>query len=75
MSYLFRLFLAMAFPWILFLIKDKPLPALIAIILQATIIGWIPASLWAWNESQSKAIETKQTLKQKKTTPSTHTKP
>lgn len=74
MSYLFRLFLAVTFPWILFLIEDKPLQAFIAIILQATIIGWIPASLWAWNESKQTVIQIKPSSKKNKTTSSINTK-
>ena len=40
--------LAIFFPWIVLLIYDNPGGALVAIILQATIIGWLPASIWAW---------------------------
>jgi uncharacterized membrane protein YqaE (UPF0057 family) len=41
-------FLAIFFPWIVFLIYDNPGAAFIALIMQTTIIGWIPASIWAW---------------------------
>ena len=44
-----KAFFAIFFPWIAFLIEDNPGAALVAIILQATLIGWIPASIWAWN--------------------------
>ena len=40
--------LAIFFPWAIMLIDDNPGGALLAIILQATLIGWIPASMWAW---------------------------
>lgn len=40
--------LAIFFPWVILLIDDNPGGALIAIILQASVIGWIPASAWAW---------------------------
>ena len=40
--------LAVFFPWIVMLIYDNPGGALVALILQATLIGWIPASVWAW---------------------------
>ena len=38
---------AIFLPWLVLFIKDDPVGALIALILQATIIGWIPASIWA----------------------------
>lgn len=48
MKRLFLAFLAIVFPWVVMLIYDNPGGALIAIIMQATIVGWIPASMWAW---------------------------
>lgn len=41
-------FLALVFPWIALLFKDNPIAAFLALALQATIIGWIPAAFWAW---------------------------
>jgi hypothetical protein len=41
-------FLAVFFPWVILLIDDNPGGALLALIMQATAIGWIPASMWAW---------------------------
>ena len=40
--------LAIFFPWVIMLIDDNPGGFLIAIVLQATVVGWIPASIWAW---------------------------
>lgn len=40
--------LAIFFPWVILLLDDNPSGALIAMILQATGVGWIPASAWAW---------------------------
>ena len=40
--------LALAFPWVVLLIDDNPGGALVALILQATVIGWLPARAWAW---------------------------
>lgn len=48
MKNLWMNFLAIFFPWMIFLIRDNPGPAFITLIMQATIIGWIPASIWAW---------------------------
>ena len=42
--------IAFAFPWIIMLINDKPGAALISLIMQVTIIGWIPAIIWAIKE-------------------------
>jgi hypothetical protein len=39
--------LAISFPWLILLIYDNPVGALIVLVMQATIIGWIPASIWA----------------------------
>lgn len=39
---------AIFLPWVALLIYDNPLGALIALIMQVTLIGWIPASIWAW---------------------------
>lgn len=61
-------FLAIFFPWFVLLINDDPAGALIALIMQLTLIGWIPASLWAFRsirppvtDNNSKATTTKGT--------------
>ena len=41
--------MALFFPCIVLLIYDNPVGAVCALILQATLIGWLPASIWAWN--------------------------
>ncbi|GGI87588.1 YqaE/Pmp3 family membrane protein [Legionella impletisoli] len=40
--------LAIFLPWVVMLINDNPGAAIITLVLQATLIGWIPASMWAW---------------------------
>ncbi|AHE65752.1 hypothetical protein [Legionella oakridgensis] len=40
--------IALFFPALVLLIYDNPGGALVALILQATIIGWIPAAMWAF---------------------------
>lgn len=40
-------FLCIAFPWIVLLLHDNPGGALTAVLMQATLIGWIPATMWA----------------------------
>jgi hypothetical protein len=45
--------LAIFFPWLVLLIYTNLGPALVAFIMQATIIGWIPATIWAWQSIPS----------------------
>ena len=40
--------IAILFPWIILLLDDNPGGALIAFLMQATFIGWLPASIWAY---------------------------
>ncbi|HBB7076164.1 hypothetical protein SCM19_07450 [Legionella pneumophila serogroup 1] len=40
--------LAIFMPWLVLLIKDNPGGAVVALIMQATLIGWPFASIWAW---------------------------
>lgn len=44
---LFKWFLAVFFPWIVILAHDNPGGAVMALIMQASIIGWLPATAWA----------------------------
>lgn len=45
---LFIAFLAIAAPWIIMLMNDDPVAAVGALILQATLVGWPFATIWAW---------------------------
>lgn len=42
-----RLLLAMIFPFALFFTIGRPFAGVICLLLQITIIGWIPAAIWA----------------------------
>ena len=42
-----RLLLAIFLPWLLFFTIGRPLAGIFCLILQITILGWIPAALWA----------------------------
>lgn len=42
-----RLFLAIFLPFISFFTIGRPFAGIICFILQITLIGWIPAALWA----------------------------
>lgn len=40
-------FLAIFFPWLVFFIEDRPILAILVLFLQASLIAWIPVSIWA----------------------------
>jgi hypothetical protein len=42
-----RLLIALVLPWLLFFTIGRPLAGIICLILQITLIGWIPAATWA----------------------------
>ena len=42
-----RLLLALPLPWVQFFTIGKPISGIFCLILQMTIIGWIPASIWS----------------------------
>ncbi len=42
-----RLFIAIILPWLAFFTIGRPIAGLVCLILQLTILGWIPAAIWA----------------------------
>ncbi len=42
-----RLLIAIVLPWLLFSTIGRPIAGIICLILQITLIGWIPAAIWA----------------------------
>jgi len=42
-----RLFIAILLPWLTFFTIGRPIAGLICLFLQITIIGWLPATIWA----------------------------
>lgn len=42
-----RLFLAIFLPFLSFFTIGRPVAGIICLILQLTLVGWIPAALWA----------------------------
>lgn len=42
-----RLLLAIFLPFMVFFTIGRPIAGIICLILQITILGWIPAALWA----------------------------
>lgn len=39
--------LAILLPWLSFLLRGKFLAGILCLILQITLLGWIPAAIWA----------------------------
>jgi uncharacterized membrane protein YqaE (UPF0057 family) len=42
-----RLLLAIFLPWIQFFTIGRPIAGVICLLLQCTVIGWIPAAIWS----------------------------
>lgn len=42
-----RLFIALFLPWLVFFTIKRPIAGVICLILQITLIGWLPATIWA----------------------------
>jgi len=42
-----RLLIALLFPWLLFFTIGRPFAGMMCLFLQITILGWIPAAIWA----------------------------
>jgi uncharacterized membrane protein YqaE (UPF0057 family) len=42
-----RLLIALILPWLTFFTIGRPLAGVICLILQLTVIGWLPAAIWA----------------------------
>jgi uncharacterized membrane protein YqaE (UPF0057 family) len=42
-----RLLIALLLPWLLFFTIGRPFAGIFCLILQITLIGWIPAAIWS----------------------------
>jgi uncharacterized membrane protein YqaE (UPF0057 family) len=42
-----RLIIAFLFPWLTFFTIGRPISGILCLILQVTLIGWLPATIWA----------------------------
>ena len=42
-----RLFIAILLPWLTFFTIGRPIAGIICLLLQITLIGWLPATIWA----------------------------
>jgi uncharacterized membrane protein YqaE (UPF0057 family) len=39
--------MALLLPWLLFFTVGRPISGVICLILQLTLVGWVPAAIWA----------------------------
>lgn len=51
--------LAILLPWLSFLLRGKILSGIVCLVLQCTLIGWLPAALWAINSRSNAKTEKK----------------
>lgn len=42
-----RLLIAFLLPWLTFFTIGRPIAGVICLVLQLTLLGWIPATIWA----------------------------
>lgn len=42
-----RLLISLILPWLTFFTIGRPISGVICLILQITVIGWLPATIWA----------------------------
>ena len=42
-----RLLIAIVFPWLNFFMIGRPAAGIFCLLLQLTVIGWVPASIWS----------------------------
>ncbi|MBI3407658.1 MAG: YqaE/Pmp3 family membrane protein [Planctomycetes bacterium] len=42
-----RFLIALILPWLTFFTIGKPIAGIICLVLQITVIGWLPATIWA----------------------------
>lgn len=52
----FLTIIALFFPWLSFLLMDNPGAAILAIVMQATLIGWPFATMWALRDINQSEI-------------------
>ncbi|MDB5919959.1 MAG: YqaE/Pmp3 family rane protein [Massilia sp.] len=42
-----RFLIALILPWLTFFTIGRPIAGIVCLILQITLIGWLPAAIWA----------------------------
>jgi hypothetical protein len=48
-----RYLIALIFPWLTFFTMGKPLQGILCLLLQLTLVGWLPATIWAFASIES----------------------
>jgi hypothetical protein len=51
--------LATFLPWLSFIVRGKIFSGIFCLILQITLIGWLPAALWALNSRNNDKVDKK----------------
>ena len=53
-----RLIIALILPWLSFFTIGRPIAGIVCLLLQLTVVGWLPATIWAvYSLSQYKTDE------------------
>ncbi len=42
-----RLLIAFLLPWLTFFTIGRPIAGIVCLVLQVTLVGWLPATIWA----------------------------
>ncbi len=50
---------ALTLPWLSFILRGKIISGIFCLILQCTLIGWLPAALWAINSRSNAKTDKK----------------
>ena len=64
-----RLLLAILLPWLQFFTIGRPFAGIICLVLQITVVGWIPAAIWSvyglsqYHTDRKISLATKQQLR------------
>ncbi len=51
------LLIAILLPWLSFFLRGRILRGIICLLLQCTLIGWLPAAIWAVVDLQNRRAE------------------
>ncbi|OSZ78284.1 YqaE/Pmp3 family membrane protein [Chitinophagaceae bacterium IBVUCB1] len=49
--------IAILLPWLSFLLRGRILRGIVCLLLQITLIGWLPAAIWAVLDLQNRRAE------------------
>lgn len=49
--------IAILLPWLSFLLRGRLIRGVICLLLQITLIGWLPAAIWAVTDLQNRRAE------------------